>query len=204
MNEEDTKLLEGVRQHLEATGWKRDKDPLNNEIWFVRREGAPECQSNKGGGGILVIVTVHWFGGRIFFSIDIIGQKENGVWNKLQSYAIGREFLDVFDVEVSRLVEAWRVMNGTPTPIAPTVSPVVSVVLEPVLTPEQQRVIDQINAMSHFDMCKLWRHAPVGHAYLDSTTPYAEVFQKRLFEHFGGFTPEISKAVGWETSNAPQ
>lgn len=62
-------------------------------------------------------------------------------------------------------------------------------------TPEQQEIIDRINQMSQFEMCSLWRYTPTGHIYFDSTLPYAEVFKKRLFDHFGGFTPEISKAL---------
>lgn len=49
--------------------------------------------------------------------------------------------------------------------------------------------------MSHFDMCSLWRFAPIGHPYFDNTLSYAEVFKARLFGYFGGFTPEISKAL---------
>jgi hypothetical protein len=56
-------------------------------------------------------------------------------------------------------------------------------------------VVQKINGMSHFEMCHLWRFAPAGHPYFDSSQPYAEVFRKRLFDHFGGFTPEISKAL---------
>ena len=65
------------------------------------------------------------------------------------------------------------------------------------LTKEQQETIDKINSMSHENMCALWRFATPGHPYFDTTLPYAEVFEKRLFEHFGGFTPEISKSIGW-------
>ena len=65
-------------------------------------------------------------------------------------------------------------------------------------TPEQEKEITNINHMSHHDMCSLWRFAPLGHPYFDSTQPMAEVFKKRLFEHHGGFTPEISKSLGWK------
>ena len=65
------------------------------------------------------------------------------------------------------------------------------------ITPEQQKIIDKINNMEHYEMCLLWRFAPVGHSYFDATLPYHDVFKKRLFEHFGGFTPEISKSLGW-------
>lgn len=63
------------------------------------------------------------------------------------------------------------------------------------LTPEQQETLDKINQMSQFEMCALWRHAPTGHPYFDTTGPYAHAFEDRLFNHFGGFTPEISKAL---------
>ena len=62
-------------------------------------------------------------------------------------------------------------------------------------TPEQQATIDEINQMGHYDMCSLWRFAPSGHLYFDNTLPYADIFKERLFKHFGGFTPEISKTL---------
>ena len=63
------------------------------------------------------------------------------------------------------------------------------------ITTEQQEIINRINEMDHFAMCSLWRSAPSGHPYFDCTLPYAEVFKARLFGHFGGFTPGISKAL---------
>ena len=63
-------------------------------------------------------------------------------------------------------------------------------------TPEEKIEIDKINQMSQFEMCQLWRFAPSGHPYFDSTKPYFPIFRKR-FDEFGGFTPEISKAIGW-------
>jgi hypothetical protein len=58
--------------------------------------------------------------------------------------------------------------------------------------------IDHINAMDHYSMCALWRNAPAGHPYFDSTKPFHEHFKKRLFDELGGFTPEISKSIGWD------
>lgn len=63
---------------------------------------------------------------------------------------------------------------------------------------KDQEIFDKINAMSHEEMCRLWRFAPSGHPYFDSSLPYYEVFRHRLFDVLGGFTPEISKAVGWD------
>lgn len=61
----------------------------------------------------------------------------------------------------------------------------------------KQEIIDKINNMSHVEMCRLWRFAPSGHLYFDTTLPYHEVFRKRLYDNFGGFTPEISKMIGF-------
>ena len=64
------------------------------------------------------------------------------------------------------------------------------------ITPAQQETINTINNMSHFEMCSLWRSAPAGHPYFDTLQPFAKAFQARLFGHFGGFNPEISKRIG--------
>jgi len=66
------------------------------------------------------------------------------------------------------------------------------------MTPEEiQKEIDIINNMSHKEMCSLWRFSKLGRKYFDATLPFHDIFKKRLFEHFGGFTPEISKELGW-------
>ncbi len=63
-------------------------------------------------------------------------------------------------------------------------------------TPEEtQREIDFIRQMSRFDMCALWRTAPTGHPYFDDRLPFFDVFNRR-FKELGGFSPEISKALG--------
>lgn len=65
------------------------------------------------------------------------------------------------------------------------------------LTKEQQEIMDTINKMEHIEMCRLWRFAKPGHPYFDRSLPYAKVFEYRLFGVLRGFTPEISKAIGW-------
>ncbi len=65
------------------------------------------------------------------------------------------------------------------------------------LTKNQEKEIEKINKMSHEDMCMTWRHSASGHPYFDNTKPYAKVFKARLFDHFGGFTPKMSKKIGW-------
>ncbi len=62
-------------------------------------------------------------------------------------------------------------------------------------TPEQQTTINKINQMGHYEMCYLWKFASSEHPYFDKTLPYAEIFEERLFKHFGGFTPEMRKSL---------
>lgn len=62
---------------------------------------------------------------------------------------------------------------------------------------EEIKTIRAINQMTHREMASLWRFAPSGHPYFDKTKPYWKVFKKRFFDELGGFTPEISKSIGW-------
>ena len=50
--------------------------------------------------------------------------------------------------------------------------------------------------MTHYQLCYIWRFSKVGDPLLQGDT--GQYFKERLFEHFGGFTPEISKHLGWE------
>ncbi len=62
------------------------------------------------------------------------------------------------------------------------------------ITEEMKAEIDQL---THYDMCYMWRFHKGNPVYFDSRNPAAEYFKQRLFNHFGGFTPEISKSIGW-------
>lgn len=62
---------------------------------------------------------------------------------------------------------------------------------------ELERWIKAINNYSHSEMASLWRFAPTGHPIFDRRLPLYEIFKKR-FDEFGGFTPEISKDIGWD------
>jgi hypothetical protein len=58
--------------------------------------------------------------------------------------------------------------------------------------------LKRIEEMDHFTMCRLWRFAPEGsEIYFRSDLPTGDAFKERLYGHFGGFTPEISKELGW-------
>ena len=60
------------------------------------------------------------------------------------------------------------------------------------MTPEQKQQIDN---MSHYQLCALWRFAKDGDPLLQGEA--GDHVKKRLFEELGGFTPEISKSLGW-------
>jgi len=53
-----------------------------------------------------------------------------------------------------------------------------------------------IDKMTQREMASLWRFAPSGHSYFDSTLPLFDYFNAR-FKKLGDFTPEISKSIGW-------
>ena len=54
----------------------------------------------------------------------------------------------------------------------------------------------EIDALSHIEMCRMWRFGTAKKEWLVKG-PAADYFRKRLFEELGGFTPEISKQIGW-------
>ena len=55
--------------------------------------------------------------------------------------------------------------------------------------------IGEVDQMTHEQLCRIWRFAPAG--TLKIGDPVTERFQERLFKEFGGFTPAISKRIGW-------
>lgn len=61
---------------------------------------------------------------------------------------------------------------------------------------EIKQMKKEIDKMNQEDMASLWRFAPSGHPYFRGDLPLFEYFNKR-FKELGGFTPEISKKIGW-------
>ena len=59
------------------------------------------------------------------------------------------------------------------------------------MTEEQKKRID---GMSQYELCKMWRFSESDPLLEGETGAY---FAERLWKHFGGFTPEISKQIGW-------
>lgn len=56
-------------------------------------------------------------------------------------------------------------------------------------------LMKRINAMTHYELAELWRFGESGDATLQGE--YGDRVKERLFTEFGGFTPEISKQLGW-------
>ena len=53
-----------------------------------------------------------------------------------------------------------------------------------------------IDALDRFEMAQLWRYGPSSHPYFQP--PLGDYFKKRFYEDLRGFSPEISKSLGWE------
>ena len=53
----------------------------------------------------------------------------------------------------------------------------------------------EVEHMSHEDLCRLWRFATPG-TFWKPGDPISEAAEARLMA-LGGFTPEISKRLGW-------
>lgn len=55
---------------------------------------------------------------------------------------------------------------------------------------------NQIDQMTHLELCRKWRFADAGDPLLQGEA--GDYFKHRLFGDLGGFTPAISKAIGWK------
>jgi hypothetical protein len=60
-----------------------------------------------------------------------------------------------------------------------------------------KKLKDRIDAMSQLELCRVWRFATTGDPLLAGEV--GEYFAEKLKEK-GGFTPEISKHLGWDGS----
>ncbi len=58
-----------------------------------------------------------------------------------------------------------------------------------------EKIKAEIDSLSHYDLCRIWRFSKDGDPRLSGEV--GQYFKDRLFKHFGGFTPEISKSLGW-------
>jgi hypothetical protein len=65
--------------------------------------------------------------------------------------------------------------------------------VRPELTAEQKAEID---AMNREQMCRLWRFEPIGSPLFQGAR--GDYFKTR-FDALGGFSPELSKLIGWDS-----
>jgi len=52
---------------------------------------------------------------------------------------------------------------------------------------------EKIDKLSHIEMCRLWRFAPIGHIFFN---PHLSKHFNKRYQKFGGMTPKISKIIG--------
>lgn len=55
--------------------------------------------------------------------------------------------------------------------------------------------IKKIDELPHVELCVLWRFGNEDEPLLHGLA--GAYFRDRLFGHFGGFNPQISKQIGW-------
>lgn len=68
--------------------------------------------------------------------------------------------------------------------------------LEDFTSAEVKAINDSIDSMSQEDMCRLWRFSTSDNPILRGDLPFYARFKEK-FNKLGGFTPEISKRIGW-------
>lgn len=68
---------------------------------------------------------------------------------------------------------------------------------------EIDKSAEEISSMTQHQMCRKWSFDGAGSLYFrgdlitSSGVSLGDLFKDRLFKHFGGLTPEISKDIGW-------
>lgn len=60
---------------------------------------------------------------------------------------------------------------------------------------EIKKMKEEIDSLSHYDMCHIWRFSDSENKMLQGEV--GKYFSDRLFNHFGGFNPKISEKLGW-------
>ncbi len=67
--------------------------------------------------------------------------------------------------------------------------------LEAVLAECPEYLMRQIDGLTRLEMARKMRFAPAGDPMMNGEV--GMYFQRRFYDTLGGFTPEISKAIGW-------
>lgn len=107
-------MIPDIPQYLKDHGWRADGPP-HSRYWWKRftDPGIPRCKCNDEKPGIQVVITHHAMPKieHESYTIDVTGQKPDGVWVKLEAYGISPdELLKVLDDQVNDLVIAWTLL----------------------------------------------------------------------------------------------
>jgi hypothetical protein len=62
----------------------------------------------------------------------------------------------------------------------------------------QEKIKAEIDKLSRLEMARLWRYASSDCIYFDNRNPEIVEHFKKRFEDLGGWSPNISKAIGWD------
>jgi hypothetical protein len=57
--------------------------------------------------------------------------------------------------------------------------------------------LHQVDTMSHIDLCRAWRFSKPGDPL---TTGIVGDYLARRIRSLGGFTPEVSRHIGWDVA----
>ena len=65
------------------------------------------------------------------------------------------------------------------------------------LSESEKIELRKIYLLTRDELARIWRFAPTGHPWFNSTLPYFKHFNRR-FKRLGGMSPSISKQIGWD------
>lgn len=57
-------------------------------------------------------------------------------------------------------------------------------------------LMEHLRTASHYELCRIWRYAASSSPYIQIPAAQ-ELLRQRLFDEYGGFTPEIGRQLGW-------
>lgn len=122
LNNKET--YEDVVKVLIERGWKKIMAQWggeSREYWYKRHLGVPRCACNSDKEGMQVVIYVYdslrigTYPNHKSYEIEVCGQKLDGAWIKMKSYAWEGGLLDVMDSQISQLLAGWTVFaKGNP------------------------------------------------------------------------------------------
>jgi hypothetical protein len=105
--------VDEVRKFLTEDGWHHyaSGNGMQSEYWCKRWKDAPRCSCNYDKEGVQVVLNFYWLVDRYSYSIEVRGEKPDGMWVCLEVYGIGEdEIIKVLNAQSDQLVAAWTSM----------------------------------------------------------------------------------------------